>query len=217
MGNKCIAVIPALNEEETIGKVLKDLRSYVDEIIVVNDGSTDNTQLISEKYAVVIKHSKNKGYDTSINDGFRMANHRKADIIVTLDADGQHFADDIPRLIEPILKNKADIVVGIRPYRARLMEYVFAWYGKKKGISDPLCGMKAYKTEVYNDIGFFDNIQSIGTQLVFSAQKKGYRINEIPIRLRKRRDVPRFGRVIKANMKMFFALLRLVKFINKLT
>ncbi len=74
--------------------------------------------------------------------------------------------------------------------------------------------MKAYSIKVYNDVGFFDNITSIGTQLIFTALKKGYRIKEVKIKLKKRKDVPRFGRKLKANFKLLRALLRLKKYLR---
>lgn len=206
---KTIAIIPALNEENTLEKVLKKTKKYVDEIILVDDGSTDNTSIIAKKYAIVIRHKKNKGYDKSINDGFKLAKRKKADIVITLDADGQHFPEDISKIIKLIKIEEADVVTGIRPYLARLMEQIFANFGKKRGISDPLCGMKAYHIDVYKNIGFFDNITSIGTQLIFEAQKKGYRIKELPIKLKKRKDTSRFGNRVKANYKLLRAFIRL--------
>ncbi len=213
--NKIIAVIPALNEEKTIESVLKKTKKYVDEIIVVDDCSKDKTAKIAEKYAYVIKHNKNEGYDKSIDDGFKLAKKRKAEIIITLDADGQHFPEDIPRLIKHIKNKNADIVAGKRPYNARLMEQIFANFGKKLGIEDPLCGMKAYSIKVYDDIGFFDKISSIGTQLLFTALKRGYKIKNIKIKLNKRKDVPRFGRKLKANFKLLRALLRLKRYLKE--
>jgi hypothetical protein len=113
--------------------------------------------------------------------------------------------------------NQADIVVGKRPYKARFMEYVFGNYGKKYGFGDPLCGMKSYRINVYENIGFFDDITSIGTQLIFTAAKKGYKIKEVPIQLRRRKDVPRFGRKIKANIKLFSAYIRLRKYLKSIS
>jgi len=214
INNKCCAIIPALNEEKTIETVLKGIKLYVQDIVLIDDGSNDNTAKIAAKYAYVVKHKTNQGYDESLNDGFTTAKERGADIIITLDADGQHLAEDIPLLINPILQGEADVVIGKRPYRARFMEHVFAYYGRRYGISDPLCGMKAYNIKVYNKIGFFDNITSIGTQLALTASKQGYKVKEVPIQLNKRADTPRFGRKIRANIKLFFAYLRLKRYLK---
>jgi hypothetical protein len=76
--------------------------------------------------------------------------------------------------------------------------------------------MKAYSVRVYDEIGFFDTIKSVGTQLALTASKKGYRIIEVPIQLNDRKDVPRFGRKLKANIKLFFAYLRVKSYLNQI-
>jgi glycosyltransferase involved in cell wall biosynthesis len=214
--NKVIAIIPALNEEKTIEFILKDTKKYTDEIIVVDDCSTDKTANISKKYASIISHKRNYGYDKSIDDGFKLAKNKKAGIIITLDADGQHFPEDIPKLIGPIKDKEADIVTGKRPYNVRFMEQIFANFGRKRNISDPLCGMKAYNIKVYEDVGFFDNITSIGTQLIFTALIKGYNIKEVAIKLKDRKDTPRFGIRFKANFKLLKAYIRLKRYLRRL-
>lgn len=210
----CFIIIPALNEENTLENVLFGISKYIPNIIVVDDCSKDKTREIAERYALVIRHDQNKGYDQSLNDGFKLAREKGAKVIVTMDADGQHFAEDLPKMIGPVLSGEADIVVGRRPYPARFMETIFARYGWQYGINDPLCGFKAYSIKVYEEIGFFDTIKSIGTQLAFTASRKGYRVKEVPIQLRKRQDVPRFGRKLKANFKLFLAYLRVKKYLS---
>lgn len=209
---KITAVIPALNEEDTIGRVLEGLTPKVDEVILVDDCSKDRTgEIASSLGAVVIRHERNMGYDKSLGDGFALAEKRGATVMLSFDADGQHNPEDVPRILAPILAGKADVVVGKRPYKARITEHLFAYVAKRKaGIEDPLCGLKAYKTCVYRDVGYFDRISSIGTELMFNAKKKGYRIKQVPISLKKRRDVPRFGRILKANWKIFLAIVKTI-------
>lgn len=209
---KIVAVIPALNEENTIGDVVRGLKNKADEIILVDDASKDKTAEIAEKEgAVILRHQKNEGYDKSIDDGFALAAERGATIIFTFDADGQHNPDDVPKILEPILRDEADVVVGKRPYKARITEHLFAYVARKKaGIEDPLCGLKAYKASVYKDVGYFDRISSIGTQLMFNAKKKGYRIKQINIEVKKRADTPRFGRLLKANWKILIAIIKTI-------
>ncbi len=210
---KVVAVIPAFNEEATIEKILKETRKYVDEQILIDDCSSDNTHKIAEKYALVFRNKNNLGYDASLNKGFELAKRNGASIIITLDADGQHNSDEIPNFVNPIKNNAADIVVGIRPFTNRFMEKIFRKYGLKKfGVDDPLCGMKAYNIKVYENAGFFDNMKSIGTQLTFLSSLKGYRVLSIPINYNKRKDTPRFGNQIKGNIKLFYAYLRLKKY-----
>jgi len=207
---KVIAVIPALNEEQTISKVIKGVKKYVDEIILVDDASTDKTAIIAQQEgAIVLSHKINQGYDKSIDDGFVLAAKRGATIILTFDGDGQHNPEDIPNVIEPISTGKADVAVGKRPNYARIAENLFAFIAKiKANVDDPLCGLKAYHINVYNDIGYFDRVSSIGTQLMFNAKKRGYRVVQRNITLNERDDIPRFGRRVKANWKIFKAIVK---------
>ena len=207
---KVIAVIPALNEEKTISKVIRGVKKYVDEIILVDDASTDKTAIIAQRDgAIVLSHKNNQGYDKSIDDGFVLAAKRGATIILTFDGDGQHNPEDIPKIIEPILNGEADVVVGKRPHYARIAEYLFAVVAKiKANIDDPLCGLKAYHIRVYTDIGYFDRIASIGTQLMFNAKRRGYGVIQKNITLNERVDIPRFGRRVKANLRIFKAIIK---------
>ena len=210
---KITAVIPALNEEETISGVINGVKKHVDEVILVDDASTDETADIARRDgAIVVTHSQNQGYDRSINDGFALAAKRGAVIILTFDADGQHNPMDIPGIIRPILEGQADVVVGKRSCHTRITEYLFAFIAKiKADIEDPLCGLKAYHIKVYKDIGYFDRISSIGTQLMFNAKKKGYRVFQRDVALLNgRKDISRFGEGIKANWKIFKAIVKTV-------
>jgi len=209
---RIVAVIPALNEEKTIAAVVDATRKYVDEVIVVDDASSDSTALTAkERGAILIRHITRGGYDKAICDGFKLAVTTKADIVVTLDADGQHLPSDIPRLVQPIERGEADIVVGRRTRRARISETLFAGIAKAVlEIDDPLCGFKAYDVKVYRAIGHFDTISSIGTQLLFSAKRKGYRLVQTDIGLKTRGDISRFGGHIVANYRILKALARIL-------
>lgn len=110
-----IVIIPALNEEQSIGSVLHELRKRYQNIIVVDDGSDDRTSEISEKAGVtVLRHLINRGQGASLKTGITKALDLGADIIVTFDADGQHSIDDIDNLITPIINNKCEVVLGSR-------------------------------------------------------------------------------------------------------
>jgi glycosyltransferase involved in cell wall biosynthesis len=209
---KITVVIPALNEEKAISKVIKGLKKYTDEIILVDDASTDRTLALAQQQGVtVISHKRKQGYDKSLDDGFSLAAKRGAAVILTFDGDGQHRPEDIPKFIEPILNGEADVVVGKRPGHTRIAEYLFAFIAKiKANIDDPLSGLKAYHIKVYKDIGYFDRISSIGTQLVFNAKKRGYKVVQKDIVLNKRDSVTRFGRGINANWKIFRAVIKTI-------
>ena len=111
---RTIAIIPAFNEEKTIAEVLTNTRPFIDQIIVVNDGSHDRTAEIARAHgAVVVSHVINRGLGASIGTGFEMVKRLGADVVVTLDADGQHDPSEIPLFIQAI-ENGADVVIGSR-------------------------------------------------------------------------------------------------------
>lgn len=111
---RIIAIIPAYNESKTIEKIVKETKKYVDEVVVVDDGSSDSTgELAKMAGAKVIKHDKNLGLGKSLRNGFSFAISKNFDIIITLDADGQHSPSDIPKFIEAINEGY-DFVLGER-------------------------------------------------------------------------------------------------------
>lgn len=111
---KVVAVMPAYNEEKTIHHIVKKTKQYVNTVIVVDDGSSDNTSKLAKRAgALVIKHKKNMGLGSSIRTGLKKAKKNGADITITIDADGQHNPDDIPEFIEKINQGY-DFVLGKR-------------------------------------------------------------------------------------------------------
>ena len=129
--------LPAYNEEKNIASIIVKLKKVAQKIIVCNDGSTDLTGEIAEKLGVVvINHPKNLGYGSGIRSIFQKAKEIDTDILVTFDADGQHQVEDIKKVIEPILKNKADVVIGSRfldEQKVKLDESLLFKYFKNKG------------------------------------------------------------------------------------
>jgi glycosyltransferase involved in cell wall biosynthesis len=113
---KILIIIPALNEARMIGTVVTDLvRHGYPRILVVDDGSTDKTGQIAKRCgARVLTHIVNRGLGAGLGTGLEYARISDCDVAVTFDADGQHRAEDIINLIKPILKNRADVVVGTR-------------------------------------------------------------------------------------------------------
>jgi glycosyltransferase involved in cell wall biosynthesis len=200
-------VIPALNESGTIACIVEAAKKYGIPI-VVDDGSTDNTaELARQSGALVVSHEFNQGYDAALDSGFKKASEFACEVIVTLDADGQHDSNLINRFIERVDAG-AKVVVGVRSSRQRLAEHVFAWYTRSRfGIDDPLCGMKAFKASVYRELGHFDSYGSIGTELLIFAAKNDYRIDQIPFKVRDRLGESRFGHVFSANYKIFRAMI----------
>ena len=201
-------IIPAFNEENNIREVLRNIKNTCTPI-VVNDGSTDNTSNVAlDEGAIIVSHDCNKGYDQAIESGFYEAKKRNFRYAITIDADGQHDADSINSFID-LLDDGADLVVGIRDKMQRFGEHVFSWISNAKyGIKDPLCGMKAYSIDLYEEMGCFDSSKSVGTQLMFFAAKKNKKIEQLKVKTYDRKDASRFGSKLSANYKIFLAIIR---------
>lgn len=115
MTSKVFVVIAAYNEEEKISSVVSDVKKYINDVVVVDDASSDRTAELAEASgADVLTHIINRGQGASLKTGIDYAVKRGADIIITFDADGQHKADEIARLVDPVAKGEVDVVLGSR-------------------------------------------------------------------------------------------------------
>jgi len=200
-------VIPAFNEESSIGKIVQAVAEFGIPI-VIDDGSTDNTAALASQHgAIVISHEKNCGYDCALNTGFRIASEVGVDAIITLDADGQHDPLLIRKFLDQIYSG-ADMVLGIRNQKQRLSEIVFSWYTTWRfGFRDPLCGMKAYRIEIYKSLGYFDSYNSIGTELMLYAALRGYKARQIKFDVKSRNGSSKFGSMLLGNYKIIRAMI----------
>ena len=188
--------IPAYNEEKNIASIIVKLKKIAQKIIVCNDGSTDLTGEIAEKLgAVVINHPKNLGYGSGIRSIFQKAKEIDSDILVTFDADGQHQVEDIKKVIEPILKNEVDVVIGSRflenknvsapEYRKigiKLITKVTNSTLKEK-ITDSQSGFRAYNKDVITKLEVGDVGMGISTEILIKASSRGFKITEVPINI----------------------------------
>jgi glycosyltransferase involved in cell wall biosynthesis len=193
--------LPAYNEEKNIASIIVKLKKVAQKIIVCNDGSTDLTGEIAEKLGVVvINHPKNLGYGSGIRSIFQKAKEIDTDILVTFDADGQHQVEDIKKVIEPILKNKADVVIGSRfldeqkvnapEYRKigiKLITKVTNSTLKEK-ITDSQSGFRAYNKEVITKLEPGDIGMGISTEILIKASSRGFKIAEVPIDIQYKGD-----------------------------
>lgn len=200
-------VIPAFNEAATITDVVRAVQSY-GVPIVVDDGSTDETASLAKcSGAVMVSHAKNSGYDGALNSGFIKAAEIGCEIVITVDADGQHDPTLVQKFINAIDAG-ADIVVGIRSRKQRLVEHIFAVYTSLRfGIKDPLCGMKGYKLDRFRNAGPFNQYKSIGTRYAIIAGSSRFIVRQIPVSVRPRIDAPRFASGWLGNFVILKAML----------
>ena len=206
-GHRVGIVIPAFNESKTILGIVGKASKY-GVAIVVDDGSSDDTAALAAMGgAVVVSHKTNRGYDAALNSGFEKAAQLGCETVISLDADGQHSPFLIQKFITEIdLGN--DLVLGVRSSLPRFAEQLFSQYTNVFfGIKDPLCGMKGYRLALYKELGYFDSYRSIGTELMFFAARRGFRISQVPFNVNQRDGQSRFGSIIGANCKILRAFI----------
>ncbi|MBO3842745.1 MAG: glycosyltransferase family 2 protein [Candidatus Brockarchaeota archaeon] len=189
--------MPAYNEERTIASVVVKAMRHVDKVIVCDDGSTDLTGEIAGKLgAEVVRHERNMGYGSALHSLFEEAEEDGADIMVTLDADGQHNPDDIPRVIEPILRGEADIVIGSRflgesgeqipRYREVGVKAITKLTGKASysGLTDAQSGFRAYSRKAFEKLKPSEMGMGASTEILVKAHENGFRVEEVPIKIK---------------------------------
>ncbi len=187
-------IISAYNEEVSIGSIVLLTKLYADNVIVVDDGSTDRTAEVARKAgAQVIVHEASKGKAESLKVGFNTAADMGADIIVTMDSDGQHNPEDIPRLVAPILKGDADMVNGSRylnypgknvPLYRRVgqtLQDTTAKMNFNLKITDTQSGFRAYAASTKDIFRFSGEKASIENEMLADAGRSGLRIKEVEI------------------------------------
>jgi glycosyltransferase involved in cell wall biosynthesis len=215
-------VIPAYNEERTIGSVIERARKH-GEVVVVNDGSTDGTRSIAENAGVkVISNTRNMGYSAAVRLGIKSA---KRDVVALLDADLQQVPEELPLLLLPILENKADLVIGSKfmgrlEYRPNLPNYLMdktvcavlrLRYGLR--LTNSYSGFRAMRRSCI-DFGYLKGTKHTGMlELDFMFSQKHYRIMEIP-RTARRRVTGRSSIHIKDGLFIFARMLQLMMLVN---
>ncbi len=205
---KICIIIPALNEEKTIGSVIK-LSSNYGNTLVINDASNDGTKKIAIKNgATVLNNRSTLGYDESILKGIKYALKKKYDYILTIDADGQHPIELIPKFIKFIEQDYYKIIVGNRKKFPRISETLFNTYSKYfHSIPDSLCGMKFYSTEVFTFLNKKKFLNSIGTYFLIEASRRKVPIKTININIKKRKySNSKMGFSLFANLKILKAM-----------
>lgn len=206
VGPRVGIVIPALNEATSIEAVIRQSAVFGTPIVVDDCSSDETGRIAAAAGAVVVRHEQNRGYDASLNSGFQRAVELDMEIVITIDADGQHDPQLIGKCLE-LFQDGADLVVGVRHKCQRFGEYCFAFVGNRLyGLRDPLCGFKGYRIEVYRTLGHFDSYGSIGTELAMFGVRSGYCLQQLPVQVRAREGTPRFGRGLIANYKILRAL-----------
>lgn len=186
--------VPAFNEERTIARVVLEAQEHADMIVVCDDGSSDMTCQIAERLgAEVVRHDRNLGYGAAIQSLFKRARELNADVLVTLDGDGQHNPSEIPSLLKPIVDGVADVVVGSRFVDKRSMSTMPAYRRvgitflskllgavSKNGVKDAQSGFRAYNRRSIETLSMLENGMGASVEILMNAIGQGLRIQEIP-------------------------------------
>ncbi len=186
--------IPAFNEEKTIGRVVLKAQRFADAVVVCDDGSTDLTGKIAEGLgAHVVRHERNLGYGAAVKSLFVTAIDLGADVLVTIDADGQHDAGEIPTVIEPAVQGEADVVIGSRfvdangtaemPFHRRIGAKIITKLvngSSKNNISDAQSGFRAYSRRALESVTISESGMGASIEILLKASKHCLNICEVP-------------------------------------
>lgn len=193
-----LVAIPAYNESVSIGSTVLASKKYSDRVIVVDDGSIDDTASIAElSEATVLKHSQNRGKGQAMKTIFDHARSVEFDVLVVLDGDGQHDPDDIPNVAQPVIKGSADMVIGSRYLNSgvRTDTPVYRRVGQRTldkitnmsagtTVTDTQSGFRAFSREAVDRLDVFENGMGVESEMIRNASGERLRIAERPISVR---------------------------------
>jgi glycosyltransferase involved in cell wall biosynthesis len=190
--SKIIAAIPAYNEARHIEEIVSKTLRYVGQVIVVDDGSEDGTgERARGAGATVIKHESNQGKGVAINIAFNYAKRINPWAMVLLDADGQHRPEEIPQLLNPVLNNQADMVVGSRflvkndipKYRmlGQTVLNITTNLGSGIRLTDTQSGFRAFSRKAIERMSFKETGFAVESEMQFMAGRYGLKVTEVPI------------------------------------
>ena len=193
--NEIYVVIPVFNESYTVQSVLEDLLKYTNNIIIVDDGSTDNTYNIIKNLNVkILRHFNNLGQGAALRTGIEFCIENKAKYILTFDADGQHQASDIPNMYNEIIVNKLDIVLGSRflgsavdmPHAKYILLKIALFFTRiisNINLTDVHNGLRLFTLDTAMKLDLSENNMSHASSIIDSIKKKKLHFKEVPVNI----------------------------------
>jgi glycosyltransferase involved in cell wall biosynthesis len=190
---KTCLLLPAYNESKTIGRIIQEASVFVRQVVVIDDGSSDETaKCATANGAVVLQHSQNRGKGIALRTGFDYALRNGYELMVTMDSDGQHDPLDIPRFLEHFCQNHPDILIGGRlegrsemPFHRRLNNRLVSSVGSalcRQNVPDFQSGYRLIRAEVLEAINLETERYETESELLIKAARCGFRIDSLPIR-----------------------------------
>jgi glycosyltransferase involved in cell wall biosynthesis len=195
---RILAIIPAYNEADNIGAVVEDLRSFGGDVLVVNDGSTDDTAAVAKSLGVhVISHPFNLGIGGTVQSGIKYAYERGYDMAIQFDGDGQHRADQIFKIVDLVKRGEADLVIGSRTLPGGYKMGITRWIGSRifhclikflsgHTIEDPTSGFRCYGKKTLRLFSRFYTDDYPEVESIITAARSGLRVVEVPVLMRGR-------------------------------
>lgn len=220
-----IVTLTAFNEERHIAPIIERVRSLGYQCIVVDDGSTDETAEISARSgAQVVRHCMNLGQGYAVLTSFKSALRSRCDVVVEMDADGQHDPDEIPALVDALVRTEADVVVGSRIrgsnyptapfFRKTFLPFFTGLVNRLTGyeMTDAMCGFRAFRHESLLRVSpLLDSMlepQYIAAEMFLRFARAGLSVQEVPIALRKRASGHSYKGLVRYGFGVTKAILR---------
>mgnify|MGYP001573605290 CR=1 FL=1 len=186
-------VIPTYNESKAIASLVEKIRQQELEVVVVDDGSGDNTSgIASDNGAIVLRNLTNQGKGASLVRGFQYALSRDFDAVITMDGDGQHLPEEIPYFIGLATHSNSGILIGNRmskitnmPYMRVLANKLMSWlisFAAGQSIPDTQCGFRLIKKEVLKKINLKTSKYETESEIIIKASRLGFKIKSVPIK-----------------------------------
>lgn len=195
---KILAIIPAYNESGNLRAVIEDLRSFGGDLLVVNDGSTDDTAAVAKSLgAQVVSHPFNLGIGGTVQTGLKYAREQGYDLAIQFDGDGQHRADQIPGIVELVARGEADLVIGSRTLPGGYKMGVTRFLGSRvfhclirflsgHSIQDPTSGFRCYGKRTIQLFSRYYTDDYPEVESIITAARSGLRVVEVPVLMRGR-------------------------------
>jgi len=191
---KLLVVIPALNAERSVGAVVRESKLVNDDVLVIDDGSSDRTgEMARDAGALVIRHDVNKGKGAALKTGFAYALENGFEVVVTLDADGQHLPHEIPKFMTAYEETGGDLIIGGRAHlfpqmlpRRRFANRFSARsiaFASKTGVTDSQSGFRLYSAHLLRNVRLRTNGFDLESEVIVYAGCRRFKVVTIPIEL----------------------------------
>ncbi|MFH0791422.1 MAG: glycosyltransferase family 2 protein [Candidatus Omnitrophota bacterium] len=217
-GLKVCVIIPAYNESISIAKIVKQIKEQGLDVLVIDDGSTDNTgQIAQDNGAIVLRKQNNEGKGAALISGFHYALNQDFDTVITMDADGQHLSCEIPFFLERSVKLNSSFVIGNRMLKRQNMPFIRVITNKfmswliskiiKQEIPDSQCGFRLIKCGILRKINLQTSNYDTESEILIRSSRLGFKIESVPIKTIYKKE--------KSRINPFFDTLRFLRLIVK--